>query len=135
MSGRQSTNGNLGRIRQAAIFGCVLAVAGLSPAAVAADEDEALFKKQCGACHTLDVGEPRRQGPALNGIVGRTAGKVLGFPYSKGLKQADWAWTEERLDEWLANPKSVFADTYMVYKQPDAGVRGRIIGFLKTVEG
>lgn len=122
-------------MRQAAIFGSVLAATGLSVTLAAANEDAALFAKQCGACHTLSADEPRRQGPALNGIVGRTAGKAEGFPYSKGLKQADWAWDEERLDEWLANPKSVFSDTYMVYKQPDAGVRGRIIAFLKTAGG
>jgi cytochrome c len=114
-------------------FGCILAAQTGFPAAAAGNDGPALFEKECQACHTLSADEPRRQGPALNGIIGRTAGKAAGFPYSNGLKQADWAWTEERLDAWLANPKQVFGDTYMIYKQEDAGVRQQIISFLKTM--
>jgi len=115
------------------LFGLAVVMLASFSAGAMADDGEALFKKQCQACHTLSAEEPRRQGPALNGIIGRTAGKADGFPYSAGLKQADWAWDEARLDDWLANPKSVFADTYMIYKQDDADVRRQIISFLKTV--
>jgi cytochrome c len=115
------------------LFGPALAVLAGFCSGAAAEDGAALFEKQCRACHTLSADEPRRQGPPLNGIIGRTAGKVDGFAYSNGLKQADWAWDEARLDDWLANPKSVFADTYMMYKQDDAAVRGQIITFLKTV--
>lgn len=110
------------------------ALAVLMSGALAGD-GEALFTKNCAACHTLNADEPRRQGPALNGILGRTAGSVDAFPYSKGLKMAGWAWSEEMLDKWLTNPKSVFADTYMIYKQDDPEVRREIISFLKTAGG
>ncbi len=125
-------NNRLRRTIDAGIPTCLFAIAAILASPATANENAAMFAKQCGVCHTLSADEPRRQGPPLGGIIGRTAGKVDGFPYSKGLKQADWTWDEERLDEWLANPKSVFSDTYMVYKQPDAGVRGQIISFLKT---
>ncbi len=122
----------LRRTIDAGIPTCLFSIAAILASPATANEDAAMFAKQCGVCHTLSADEPRRQGPPLGGIIGRTAGKVDGFPYSKGLKAADWAWDEERLDEWLTNPKSLFSDTYMVYKQPDAGVRGQIIAFLKT---
>ena len=98
-----------------------------------ASEGETLFRKNCQTCHTLAADEPRRQGPPLHGIVGRIAGTVDGFPYSQGLKQADWAWTSAKLDAWLADPKGMFADTYMIYKQDDPQVRQKIISFLETI--
>ena len=44
----------------------------------------ALFKQQCATCHTTNLSDPTRQGPPLNKIVGRQAGKVEGFHYSPG---------------------------------------------------
>lgn len=133
MSGRKKT------VETSAHVHCALAIAvaavAISPAAAEAGDGEALFRKSCQACHTLNFDEPRRQGPPLVGIVGKTAGKVDGFPYSQGLKEADWPWTEEKLDAWLTRPKSVVADTYMIYKQDDPQVRQEIIAFLKTVGG
>lgn len=123
-----------GLMQMSCNFGLAAALLWSLSADATANEGEALFKKQCGACHTLSADEPRRQGPALNGIIGRTAGKAEGFPYSKGLKQADWAWDEARLDTWMVDPKSVLADTYMIYEQNDADVRRRIISFLKTMQ-
>ena len=41
-----------------------------------------LFKNQCAACHTLHAAEPKRQGPTLEGVVGRKAGAIADFHYS-----------------------------------------------------
>ncbi len=93
---------------------------------------EALFKAQCNVCHTIEKGGEKRQGPNLWAVFGRTVGSIPGFPYSNGLKEADWAWTRERMDQWLADPHSVFSDTYMLYVQKDPAVREQIISYLET---
>jgi len=61
-----------------------------------------LFKQQCAVCHTTNLSEPARQGPALVKVVGRPAGKTEGFKYSDALSKADFAWDETRLDAWLS---------------------------------
>ena len=66
----------------------------------------ALFKQQCGTCHTTDASEPFRQGPPLDKIVGRQAGKVNGFHYSPAFAKADFVWDEARLDAWMSNPQA-----------------------------
>lgn len=35
---------------------------------------------------------------------GRQAGCVVGYRYSKGLKESGILWTEQTLDRWLINP-------------------------------
>ena len=43
-------------------------------------------------------------GPSLSGVVGRQAATAPGYTRYKGLKGADWKWTEALLTEYLANP-------------------------------
>jgi len=43
-------------------------------------------------------------------------------------------WTPELLDKWLENPQQVAKGTYMMYQQPDAGVRSAIIEYLKNTK-
>ena len=122
-----------GRVLRPVIFACATAWAAvLLPGPAAADEGAALYKKHCKVCHTVEKGGAKRQGPNLWGVIGRTAGKVDGFPYSKGLKSADWAWDSEIMDKWLEKPKGVVSDTYMIYRQKDPEVRRKIIAYLGT---
>jgi cytochrome c len=102
------------------------------PAALAADDGAALFKKACQTCHNIEKGSANRIGPPLHGIVGRQAGTIEGFRYSEGLKAAGFEWTPEKLDEWLAFPKKMIRTTTMVYRQNDPEVRKAIIAFLAT---
>jgi cytochrome c len=75
-------------------------------------------------------------GPNLLGVVGRPAGAVAGFPHSKEFKTAlkGKSWSPELLDKWLENPQKVAKGTYMMYQQPDAGVRSAIIEYLKNTK-
>lgn len=113
-----------------------LALAGLiipawAPGAQAQVPDgAALFRQQCGTCHSLAPGEVR-QGPNLSGVYGRKAGTVPGFKYSAGFADADWTWDDAHLDPYLANPQSVVKGGVMAYRQAKPEVRHAIIAFLK----
>ncbi|MEO8443800.1 MAG: hypothetical protein ABI567_02210 [Gammaproteobacteria bacterium] len=61
----------------------------------------------CRFCHTLQAGEGHRVGPNLHRIVGRPAGVVSGFAYSRGFLEArdnGVIWTPETLDSFLSDP-------------------------------
>jgi cytochrome c len=119
----------LGFCSAIAIFGVATAQMPL-PAAKPLD-GAALFKQQCGTCHTLDLSEPIRQGPPLVKIIGRPAGKFAGFRYSPGLAQADFAWDETKLDTWLTNPQAFIPGVVMAYRQARPETRAVIIDYLK----
>ena len=99
----------------------VAAVAEEEPAAAPDPElvaaGEKVFKK-CKSCHQVGEGAKNRSGPILNGVMGRAAGSVEGFRYSKALaKAADGGlvWTEESLSEFLAKPRAYLKGTKMSF--------------------
>ena len=47
--------------------------------------------------------------------MGRTAGTVEGFKYSKAMKSSGVVWTEEKLDAYLAKPKEFMPGNKMVF--------------------
>lgn len=116
-----------------AIAAALMATSGPAMAADAAAGEE-VFKKRCASCHGLDKA---KTGPALGGIVGRKAGST-DFKRYKGLVGADFEWTPELLDEYIADPKKfVVAHTdnkrsSMTYKLKDAQDRADVIEYLKT---
>src|SRR3954469_21472566 len=79
-----------------------------------------LFKQQCATCHTTNLSDPVRQGPSLFKVVGRSAGKAHGFPYSTGFTEANFAWDDVRLDAYLTNPQAVIPGSNMAYRQAKA---------------
>jgi cytochrome c len=123
----------MGSIRHSILrYPALFAAAAASCVPALAEDGEMLFVELCGPCHTLSRNEPQRQGPILAGIVGRAAGTVEGFPYSNGLAEADWSWSEETLLAWLEDPQAMIADSYMLFNEPDPAVRHGVIQFLKT---
>jgi mono/diheme cytochrome c family protein len=73
-----------GLMRIALMFLAVAAVActsGLAAAQDKAKQGETIFKRTCGACHTVEPGK-NRIGPSLAGVVGRKAGTAEEFKYS-----------------------------------------------------
>ncbi len=108
---------------------------GVSSAAPGAADSAAsgklLFNNSCRTCHSTDSGD-NRLGPHLAGIVGRRAGSAEGYRYSSALKSADFAWTPETLDAFLADPDAVVPGNNM---KPftgiaDAGERRTLIAYL-----
>ena len=95
---------------------------------------------KCGVCHQVGPGATTLVGPELNGIVGRKAASVAGYAmYSAGMKklgEEGFVWNEQNLDNWIADPKAMIADSPMALAFqgiPDAGERADIISYLKTV--
>jgi cytochrome c len=91
-----------------------------------------LFKNHCAACHV-----PKANGhilaPSLRGVVGRPAGSVAGFPYSKALKNSGLTWTEDNLRKWISDNEHIVQGTLMPHvtiKDPAEMIY--IVAYLKT---
>ena len=102
-----------------------------------AAKGEKVFRK-CKACHQVGDGAKNKTGPLLNGIVGREAGTIEGFKYSKALKEAasgGLIWTEEELAAYLTKPKDYMPGTKMSFaglkKEDD---RANVIAYLAGFE-
>lgn len=88
---------------------------GADPAMLAAGEKA--FAK-CKACHQIGEGAENKTGPHLNNVLGRTAGSLEGFRYSKPMEAAGEdgvTWTAETLDTFLRNPKKFIKGTKMAF--------------------
>jgi len=88
----------------------------------------------CKACHSLDNGGPNMIGPALYGFFGREVGSRSGFEYSAVMRNADFVWTPEALNAWLAQPGRFLPGNRMtfagVFRQED---RNNLIAYLLDV--
>lgn len=96
-----------------------------------------VFKK-CKACHAIGEGAKNKLGPHLNKLLGRTAGTLEGFKYSKAMKEAGTAgtvWKEDTLDQYLTAPKKFIKGTKMAF----AGLkkvedRKNLLAYLASLE-
>ncbi len=71
------------------------------------DADRSRGERQaqiCKACHSLGRDGPNMIGPALHGFFGREVGSRSGFEYSAVMRNANFVWTPEALNAWLAQP-------------------------------
>lgn len=111
------------------------------PEAAAADAEliaagEKVFKK-CMACHKVGEGAKNSTGPVLNGIVGRAAGTVEGFKYSKPLMDmaaAGLIWDEASIQAFIENPKGFMKGTKMTFaglKKPED--RAALVAYLASL--
>lgn len=86
---------------------------------------------KCRQCHVVEPGV-NRVGPSLAGIVGRDAGSVDGFNYSKANAESGIVWSEEKLFQYLEDPRGVVVGTKMIFNGlPKAQDRADIIAYLK----
>jgi cytochrome c len=74
---------------------------------------EKVFRK-CQACHVVQEGV-NRVGPSLYGIIGRDAGTVDGFRYSKAMAESGITWTEDQISAYLEDPRGVVKGTRMAF--------------------
>jgi cytochrome c len=79
---------------------------------------EKVFKK-CSACHMIASGGKNMIGPNLWGVIGRTAGSVSDYKYSKAMVAYGKEWTFEEMNSYLIKPQAYIKGTKMAF----AGLR------------
>ncbi len=95
--------------------------------------DGARVFQRCSVCHTIAEGGPNMVGPNLHGMFGKTVGFQDGFAYSDAVKDADFVWTPELLDEWLAKPREFLPGNRMAFAGiPNADDRAALITYLQA---
>lgn len=125
-------------VKRAVTLALALALMPLAAGATATPQELAKGKAQflrCQTCHALLPTDPKRIGPSLNGIVGRPAGKVEGYRYSKGMAEADFVWTPEKLDAFIKKPREVVPGTTMVFAGiADPAARKALIAYMESIK-
>ena len=79
---------------------------------------EKVFKK-CSACHMIASGGKNMIGPNLWSVIGRTAGSVNDYKYSKAMLAYGKEWTFEEMNSYLIKPQAYVKGTKMAF----AGLR------------
>ena len=79
-----------------------------------ADDGAKVFKK-CAACHSIAEGGANKIGPALWGVIGRKAGSVPNYKYSKAMAAYSKNWSFEEMNGFLIKPKDWIKGTKMSF--------------------
>ena len=77
-------------------------------------DGEKVFKK-CAACHSIAKGKGNKIGPALFGVLGREAGSLADYKYSKAMIAHARPWTFEEMNGFLIKPKGWIKGTKMSF--------------------
>ena len=78
---------------------------------------EKVFKK-CSACHQIAADGKNMIGPNLWGVIGRTAGSISDYKYSKAMVAYAKEWSYEEMNSYLIKPQA-----YIKEKMAFAGLR------------
>ena len=119
------------RFNPAVLCLVALPVLAIVPGARAQDAGEAIFKRYCAVCHTVEPGK-NKIGPSLAGVVGRKAGSAPGYSYSDANKNSGVTWDEQSLDTYLTDPRKFIPGTKMIFVGiKSADDRQALIAYLK----
>jgi cytochrome c len=93
------------------------------------------FFIKCLSCHSSKSGEPAKTGPNLHGVYGKDIGNVAGYSYSEGMLAVAGSWDEQKLFDFLSNPKKYVKGTKMGFggvKKPEE--LANLVAYLKTLK-
>ena len=77
-------------------------------------DGEKIFKK-CAACHSIAKDGGNKIGPALWGVLGRKAGSIADYKYSKAMTAYGKPWSFEEMNGFLTKPKAWLKGTKMSF--------------------
>ena len=83
--------------------------------ASASAADGAKIFSKCKACHSITKGGGNKIGPALWGVLGRKAGSLPDYKYSKAMIAYGKSWSFEEMNGFLTKPKEWVKGTKMSY--------------------
>ena len=86
----------------------------------------------CISCHKFKCNS---NGPRLEGLIGRQVGTAVDYnSYTQGLLEAQFMWSVEALDKFLAAPNEMFPESTMAWagKVENAEDRKNLIAYLQT---
>jgi glucose/arabinose dehydrogenase len=75
-----------------------------------------------------------KQGPSLVGIVGRAAGSLPHFNYTKAIRESGITWDTAKLYRFLENPMEVLSGTTMPIPVADPRNRADVVAYLATLK-
>ena len=79
-----------------------------------ADHGKTKFK-QCAACHSITKNGGNKIGPALWGVLGRQAGSISNYKYSKAMTAYGKNWSFNEMNSFLKKPKDWIKGTKMSF--------------------
>ena len=83
-------------------------------ASASAIDGKKIFKK-CAACHSIAQEGGNKIGPALWGVLGRKAGSVSNYKYSKAMVAYGKSWSFGEMNSFLIKPKDWIKGTKMTF--------------------
>ena len=83
-------------------------------ASTSVDDGAKVFKK-CTACHSIAQGGGNKIGPTLWGVLGRKAGSISDYKYSKAMAANGKTWSFDEMNNFLIKPKDWIKGTKMSF--------------------
>jgi len=83
--------------------------------ALGSEEHGKKIFRQCAACHSVSKAGGNKIGPALYGVIGRSAGSIKDYKYSKSMSAFVKTWNFETMNAFLIKPKEYIKGTKMAY--------------------